>query len=350
MAAATTVQRNPMDSMKSTWQKADKSTWAFPHRFFNFFDPVEKQIDPPVHSKTDKVPYLPDWRMHVWILSHALVPVALHHAYVSYTGSNPHMLAVFLFYSLALNVNGSREIRLLRQVGNKTGYLDGDKHARDGIPDYTIRKVMVSLLTASHVRPMLTVMLSYSAAQTPATIHWRWLPLEIGLALLAVDFWFYWYHRLMHEVSFLWKFHRTHHLTKHPNPLLSLYADHVQEVFDVVIIPTLGYLTVRALGLPMGFYETWVCHQYLIFTEALGHSGLRVYVTAPSPFSPVFRFLGIEGIIEDHDLHHRYGWKSSHSYAKHCRLWDVAFGTDYKRIECTETNIDWNDTVKFPLF
>jgi hypothetical protein len=36
----------------------------------------------------------------------------------------------------------------------------------------------------------------------------------------------------------LWKYHRTHHLTKHPNPLLTLYADTEQEFFDILgVVP-----------------------------------------------------------------------------------------------------------------
>ncbi|KAK8148089.1 hypothetical protein G3M48_000431 [Beauveria asiatica] len=54
---------------------------------------------------------------------------------------------------------------------------------------------------------------------------WAWLAVHIGVYTLALDSFFYWYHRAMHDVPALWKLHRRHHLTKHPNALLTGYAD-----------------------------------------------------------------------------------------------------------------------------
>lgn len=38
--------------------------------------------------------------------------------------------------------------------------------------------------------------------------HWA---LELAIALLLFDAWMYWWHRLNHEIPFLWRFHRVHH-------------------------------------------------------------------------------------------------------------------------------------------
>ncbi|KAJ5356792.1 hypothetical protein N7517_011401 [Penicillium concentricum] len=73
-----------------------------------------------------------------------------------------------------------------------------------------------------------TVWLTYDANKAPASLSWAWLPVEASLYGIILDFWFYWYHRVMHDVNGLWKFHRTNHLTKHPNPLLIIYADSEQ--------------------------------------------------------------------------------------------------------------------------
>lgn len=342
--------RNPRDSMKSTWQKSDRSTWTIAQRRLNRLFPVDDGRKVPVFQKSDPVPYVPQWRFHVWILLHALLPIAVQQAYVWCFAKNPHAVGIYLIYAAAIIFNSSRSARQTRELGFTYGWLDGDKNPRDGVPDVAVQSIFWGTVAAMQIRPMLVVMLSYGATQLPSSINIWLLPVEIGLANLCLDFWFYWYHRLMHELPFLWKFHRTHHLTKHPNSALTLYADHVQEVFDVVIIPSLGFFTMRALGFPMGFYETWICHQYLLFTESLGHSGLRVYAAGPSTLSMLWRYLGVEGIIEDHDLHHRTGWKKSHSYGKHQGLWDVLFGTNSHRLECKEENIDWNNPVKYPLF
>ncbi|KAJ4155448.1 hypothetical protein LMH87_000689 [Akanthomyces muscarius] len=154
----------------------------------------------------------------------------------------------------------------------------------------------------------------------------------------------------MHTVERLWQYHRTHHLTKHPNPLLTLYADTEQELFDIAGIPLLAYFTMKFIGFPMGFYEWWVCHQYIVWAELAGHSGLRMAATPPNPFNWLLRMFAAELIIEDHDLHHRKGWKTSANYGKQTRLWDRIFGTCRDRVECYHANIEWNEQVTMPIF
>jgi sterol desaturase/sphingolipid hydroxylase (fatty acid hydroxylase superfamily) len=197
---------------------------------------------------------------------------------------------------------------------------------------------------------MFTVFLSYRTALPPSSINWLWLPLEIGLYGIVLDFWFYWYHRLMHDVGSLWKYHRTHHLTKHPNPLLTLYADSEQEFFDIAGIPIMAYFSLRLMGLPMGFYEWWFCHQYVVFSELAGHSGVRLHTFTPSTLTWLLRLVNADLVIEDHDLHHRYGWKSSYNYGKQTRLWDRIFGTCRERVEARADNIDYNNKVTLPLW
>ncbi|KAG6006831.1 hypothetical protein E4U21_006638 [Claviceps maximensis] len=343
---------NPKDSIKSTWRSKDRSEWNVSHWFYEIFaiHPTDLNRDVPVHPKSTQVPYLGDFDQHRFILTHAFLPIVLHHLYVTYTGHNLGAWQAVLLYSLAFKLNAIRELNVLRELGHKIGFLDGDVHERDGVPDVGVLRVMKSLIATSTFRPIFTIFLSYSAAQTPSTLNFRWLFLETGCYAVILDFWFYWYHRLMHDVPGLWKFHRTHHLTKHPNPLLTLYADVEQELFDIAGIPLLTYFTMKFMGFPMGFYEWWICHQYIVFAELAGHSGLRMVATPPNPFNWLLRFFNTELIIEDHDLHHRKGWKTSANYGKQTRLWDRIFGTCRERIECEEKNVDWDNQLALPIF
>jgi sterol desaturase/sphingolipid hydroxylase (fatty acid hydroxylase superfamily) len=200
---------------------------------------------------------------------------------------------------------------------------------------------------------MIAVFLAYNTAATPLEelkANWVWLLVELSLYGIILDFWFYVYHRLMHVVDALWKYHRTHHLTKHPNPLLTLYADTEQEFWDIAGIPLLTYGTMKLMGMPMGFYEWWMCHQYIVFAELAGHSGLRLHATTPSPLFWLLQLFHAELVIEDHDLHHRTGWKKSHNYGKQTRLWDRVFGTCKERVESTEDMVDYKNTAVMPWF
>lgn len=344
---------NPKDSMKSTWRTMKRSEWTIFHWFYEilFIHPQSLYANVPVHQKTDKMPYLSDWYQHRWILLHAFAPIAIQHLYVAYTGYNFSAVQAFFFYSAAYKLNAIRELHVLRQQGELVGYLDGDQHERDGVPDVGVAKVVRSLISTSTFRPIFTVFLSYHVSKAPADMSFWWLPLEIGLYGIILDFWFYWYHRLLHDVGSLWKYHRTHHLTKHPNPLLTLYADTEQEFFDIAGIPLATYFTMKFMGFPMGFYEWWVCHQYIVFSELAGHSGLRLHATPASTLSWLLRMFNAELVIEDHDLHHRKGWKSSHNYGKQTRLWDRIFGTCHDRIESAANNVDWESgSVPMSMF
>lgn len=70
---------NPKDSMKSSW-RTDKSQWSFPHKVFDRIDLYHNDLHRgvPVHSKQDKLPHLPDWHMHRWVIVHAGLPLLAH--------------------------------------------------------------------------------------------------------------------------------------------------------------------------------------------------------------------------------------------------------------------------------
>ncbi|OAQ97351.1 hypothetical protein LLEC1_03415 [Akanthomyces lecanii] len=310
----TTTQRNPKDSIKSTWRlDPNKDGWTMAHHFFGILDihQSDLNIPVPVHQKSEPVPYLPNWQMNTFVIFWGALPLIGHQVLHNLTGWNMHIAVAYAYYGIAISAFGIHELRMLRPV---------------------------------------LILLSYRSNLAPNSMNLYLLPLQAALYPIVTDFWFYWYHRLMHDVPFLWKFHRTHHLTKHPNALLSIFADTEQEIFDIAVIPFLAFFTMKVIGLELGFYSFWMCHMYVWFTELLGHSGLRIHLYAASPISGLLSKLGMELALEDHDLHHRTGWKSSHNYGKQSRVWDTVFGTCTGRIECSEQNVNYNDIASFPLF
>lgn len=338
--------------MKSTWRLAPREKWNYNHWLLDILNvhPTNLNQEVPVHSKDEKVPYLPQWSMHLWCLFYGAIPLLIHQGYAELMGKNLGPFAAFNLYFAAFNLTVILQVHVLRRMGHMYGFFDGDKHERDGIPDIGVSKVVQSLYKTTGSRLIAGIYLTYNLGDLPSSINWKWLPLQIGLYGVILDFWFYWYHRLMHDVGPLWKFHRTHHLTKHPNPLLAAYADHEQEFFDMVGVPLMTYFTFKLFGIPLDFYEWWICHQYVAFAEVFGHSGLRIHLTVPSTFAWLLQRLDMEIVVEDHDLHHRKGWRKSHNYGKQSRVWDRIFGTCYPRIESAAHNVDYENTIHMPLF
>ncbi|KAB8336718.1 hypothetical protein FH972_021027 [Carpinus fangiana] len=349
-ATAIATSRNPKDSMKSTWRLGNRENWNYWQRTIDdrviYYADLDKKI--PVHQKSEKVPHVPQWQCHVWVLYHAAIPMGLHQAFVSLTGWDLHPVAVWGLYTAAIAVFGIHHFRVMRRMGHLYGFLDGDKHGRDEIPDRSARKAMLSVIMTITARMAMTILLTYDRSVPPMQMDWLALPAEVFLYGIVLDFWFYWYHRAMHESETLWKYHRTHHLTKHPTPLLTLFADEEQEVFDIIGVPLFTFFSMKLMGLPMGYYEWWICHTYVIWTELIGHSGLRLHLgTITSNW--FLKYFDCELLIEDHDLHHRIGYKKSHNYGKQTRLWDRIFGTLGDRIEDVGNNVDYENPAYWPL-
>lgn len=348
---------NPKDSMKSTWMDSDRSEWTYAHRTLwrSLSRHPEYNAVVPVHAKTDPMPHMAQWSQHVFILTHALLPILLHQAVLSVTGwRSVSAWVVFPLYFFATLLMLSRQSLVMRYLGHVHGYLDGDAHARDGIPDVGVKKVFFEMYKMLFGRPLMTMVLTYQASQAPFDVMaqprwWAWLAVQAGLYGIVLDFWFYWYHRAMHDVAPLWKFHRTHHLTKHPNPMLAGYADEEQELGDIFLVPLLTWVTMHfGFGMPFGFYSWWICQSYILYAEALGHSGLRIFLAPPSTLAWLLQYFDVALAIEDHDLHHRKGHRKSFNYGKQTRLWDKLFGTSFERYE--SPNVDYKVQAYMPFF
>jgi sterol desaturase/sphingolipid hydroxylase (fatty acid hydroxylase superfamily) len=99
----------------------------------------------------------------------------------------------------------------------------------------------------------------------------------------------------------------------------------------------------------MGFYDWWLCQCFTLFAEAAGHSGMRAMATLPGPAAPLMRLIGCELVVEDHDLHHRHGWRKAANYGKATMLWDRLFGTHIPRLESRWDRVDYDNKVYMPL-
>ena len=148
------------------------------------------------------------------------------------------------------------------------------------------------------LRPLVATMWVYDANAPPGVSLWA--PLQVSLFLVVLDYWFYIYHRSMHECKPLWFIHRLHHTTKHPNAMLGAFADNIQEWGDILLIPILTWMVV-----PLDFHTWYLTTCYQAYTEAAGHSGIRLYWLVPA--TSWLRIFDAELAMEDHDLHHRLG-------------------------------------------
>lgn len=143
----------------------------------------------------------------------------------------------------------------------------------------------------------------------------RNLPVPVqALALwLAVDFCFYWQHRAMHEVPFLWRFHAIHHSAERMDWLASSRL-HFAEVW---LSRTVGLLPIIALGFDQAAVGLFVVAVSIHAT--LIHANARITF---GPFEHVF--VG----PKNHHWHHAKDWAGvDRNYAAAFAWPDRLFGT-----------------------
>ncbi|KAI3614771.1 hypothetical protein CBS9595_004042 [Malassezia furfur] len=320
------------------WKFKDPSEMTYAQRQIikrQMLNPSPKEYDYP--KPQGKVPVFLEWDQHFRIFPFVVLPIATRWLYMWLTGWTAHPVAVYVL-TVVFNATFVRHyFQRLREYTQTYGFLDGNV-ARDAIPESMTGKLYKEMMTGLLGRPLMVMMLAYDRHAMPR-LDW-WLPLQIGFFTLIADFVYYWVHRATHEVAELWHFHRRHHTTKHPTSYLLAFADESQEIFDAFGTPILAYMFY-----PIHFDALYIWAMYFLTIEIMGHSGIRMYYPAVLT-SSILRPFGCEIVIEDHDLHHRHGWRESYNYGKQSLLWDALFGTNGDRFETRVDNIDWDHRVK----
>jgi len=108
--------------------------------------------------------------------------------------------------------------------------------------------------------------------------HYRWTewsmssPWTWAIAFLLVDFLYYWWHRLSHEVNFLWAAHVVHHQSEDYNLAVALRQAYFTQLTSwpfYAILPLIG-IPVPVIGITIALSTLY---QFWIHTELIGRMG-----------------------------------------------------------------------------
>lgn len=133
------------------------------------------------------------------------------------------------------------------------------------------------------------------------------------LLFLGVDFFYYWFHRLAHEISLLWGSHVVHHQSEEYNLTVALRQAWVQGAFSWVF-----YLPLAALGFDPAMFVTiasiQTLYQFWIHTKVIDRM--------PRWFEYIFNS------PSHHRVHHGVNPKYiDKNHAGTLIIWDRIFGT-----------------------
>lgn len=158
-----------------------------------------------------------------------------------------------------------------------------------------------------------------------------WVPFFWGFIIIAIadDLTQYWYHRLHHQIPFLWRFHRTHHSAPYMGMAMASRQNIIYTFFFSQI-----YLTTILIYLGLGYPALFVSAiKILIVTFA--HSSIKW----DKPFYKYKVLHPVAWVLErlistpaTHHAHHSSSTDDGVGYYKGnfgnmFFLWDVIFGT-----------------------
>lgn len=156
---------------------------------------------------------------------------------------------------------------------------------------------------------------------------WVWLILFVG-----VDFFYYWFHRLSHQVNALWAAHIVHHQSEEYNLTVALRQSWFQSWFSWIFYLPLAFIGFDPLMfVAMSSFNT--LYQFWIHTRAIKHLGILEYIiNTPS----------------HHRVHHGSNPKYiDKNHGGTLIIWDILFGTFQKEEEevyygITKPLASWN--------
>ncbi len=144
-------------------------------------------------------------------------------------------------------------------------------------------------------------------------------------------------HRLLHNVGWMWEFHKVHHSTKEMG-FAALLRYHWMEN---VIYRSLEYIPLAMVG--VGLTDFFIVHIFTLVTGQLGHANLKINL------GPLKYLLNGPQM---HLLHHAKHLPTSHPYGFNygitLSIWDFIFKTDYWPADDENLPIGLPDDEDFP--
>ncbi|WP_245676876.1 sterol desaturase family protein [Oligoflexus tunisiensis] len=155
---------------------------------------------------------------------------------------------------------------------------------RDG--GYAIKDTIASVITSlgyQWIRKFLLASVFIGGLLWAASLSpWSWSassPVTWMVCFLLVDFFYYWDHRLGHELNILWIFHNIHHSSEHFNLAVASRLSWVEEVYRWIFLAPIAML---GIPVPVIVFMKLLhrLYQVPVHTQYIGKLGWLEYVLA----------------------------------------------------------------------
>ena len=126
---------------------------------------------------------------------------------------------------------------------------------------------LTNFITAAIIAPLIEI-----ASLHPLIPHLNEQPMILQFVIVIVlsEFIYYWYHRMLHRVGWLWEIHRIHHSIEDINAINGNFRYHV---FEVIFNYSITYAPILLFGFSKEVMYTYLFLQ--IFINTLAHCNVN---------------------------------------------------------------------------
>ena len=152
-------------------------------------------------------------------------------------------------------------------------------------------------------------------------------------AVLLLDLWTYWWHRLNHTVPLLWRFHRVHH----SDPRMDVTTANRFHLGEIVISSVFRILLIPLFGVTLG---ELACFETIMFTNTQVH---HANIGLSAKLDRLVRLLVTSPAM--HKVHHS-NWvpETNSNYTALLSVWDRLFRSFRLRSDPTGISFGLEDT------
>lgn len=195
---------------------------------------------------------------------------------------------------------------------------------------------MISVLVFTAVIGFIALMnsLGWTRLYTePGEFGWIWFWMQIPVALLIQDLYFYWMHRFAHLPAIYERVHKTHHLSTNPSAFAAFAFHPLEAIFEIAIF------VVMVIVLPMNFYALILVGLSSLAYNVYGHLGYEIMPRFIAK-SPLGRLLNTSAYHNQHHRTYRY------NYGLYTVIWDRLHGTFHPKAETLYDSVTERPGVK----
>lgn len=167
----------------------------------------------------------------------------------------------------------------------------------------------------------------YAEQHRVGMLHWLGVTgtIQFIVAFVLLDIWTYWWHRLNHIVTFLWRFHRMHHSDPEMD-VTTATRFHVGEIFFSSVI---RLILIPLLGIPIGVIILFDFIQLPIIS--FHHANIHL----PRVLDKLLAWFIVTPFM--HKVHHsRVRREMDSNFSNLLSVWDRMFGSFVQKERCEE--------------